>query len=76
AATNVTNSDKTVGWLAAALRAGVLVPAQGPVSVRLSVDALGNLLRPNLEIRGAQPRSSTVRPFGVAGSLDLLIALP
>ncbi|MFI5307871.1 MAG: hypothetical protein ACHQ53_10985, partial [Polyangiales bacterium] len=47
AATNVTNSDKTVGWLAAALRAGVLVPAQGPVSVRLSVDALGNLLRPN-----------------------------
>jgi hypothetical protein len=63
-------------WLAGIARAYIRFPARAQLSLRLAADALVNIIRPKLIVKGDQGDTRTAGPVGVAGSLELLLALP
>lgn len=63
-------------WLAGIARGYARFPASGVVSLRLAADLLVNIIRPRLVVEGDNGETRTAGVVGVAGSLELLLALP
>jgi hypothetical protein len=63
-------------WLAGIVRGSMRFPASARLSLRLAADALFNIVRPQLVVKGTDGGKAAGRKVGVAGSLELLLALP
>jgi hypothetical protein len=63
-------------WLAGIARVSVRFPASSVVSLRLAADGLVNIVRPKLVVEGDNGETRTAGVVGIAGSLELLLALP
>lgn len=64
-------------WLAGIVRGSMRFPASGTLSLRLAGDALFNMVYPQLAVSDMGVKKHAAGgPVGVAGSLELLLALP
>jgi hypothetical protein len=66
----------TLPYLAPLVRLSLRYPAHSLLSLRLAVDGLFNVVRPELQVTGASRASDSSAAFGLAPSVELLVELP
>jgi len=66
----------TMGWIAPLLRAGIRFPRSGPLSLRLALEGMVNLVQPRLIVEGEPPEHAAGGVVAGGAGLELVVAIP